>query len=445
MSLKIKTYILSGCWLLLVFFSLAAPPAGAEEVLSDFSGNHELREAIWRLGAFVPAGAAGQTSRSITIGGVRELPPVTISLTYDEPLSPWPGSLSLRFTGEDSEPPVYIVIDDQRPFGGPNLKISGLKDLNERGLEKPARIYLDLLERLNERLLKSRPRLGRLSWQESGPGFEAARTELLYGARFGPPDLYLARFDPARFTFRPYHENEFADQDKVNISGWAGRLPAAAAIINSGQYYPDRTYMGLLARDGRSLSAGAHRQWKGVVAADPGPETATAAGVPAAGVIDLQDQQESRRPEHYRNLMQSFMLLDRRGNIRVRDSHSLAGRAAVAEDREGRIVLIMTPAAVSLYDLALALKDSRLGLVRAVGLDGGFEAQLLLRQNGTTFMAGGQFSISSSRSVYVPGYHPTLPAVLAVEFRPAGDGASDETPIRDDPSPRAVDRTPEND
>ncbi|MDL2226854.1 phosphodiester glycosidase family protein [Deltaproteobacteria bacterium OttesenSCG-928-M10] len=437
MSLKIKTHILTGCWLLLGLLAFTVRPAGAEETLAAFSGNHELREAIWRLGAFVPAAPAGQTSRSITIDGVRDLPPVTIILNYDEPLNPWPGSLSLRFVAEASEPPAYITIEDQRPFGGPNLKISGRKDLGERGREEPARIYLDLLERLNDRLLKSRPRLGRLNWQESCPGFEAARTELLYGARFGPPDLFLARFDPARFSFRPYHESEFGGQDAVNINGWAGRLPAAAAIINSGQYYPDRAYMGLLARDGRSLSAGAHSQWKGVVAAGPGPEAP--AGTPAAAVIDLQDQQEPRRPEHYLNLMQSFMLLDRRGNIRVRNSHSLAGRAAVGEDREGRIVLIMTPAAISLYDLALALKDPRLGLVRVAGLDGGFEAQLLLRQNGTPFMAGGQFSISPSRSVYVPGYHPTLPAVLAVEIRADGEGGPDEPAARDDSSARPLD------
>ena len=436
---KIKTHILPGCWLMLVMLALLlAPPALAEESLAAFSGNHKLRAAIWRLGAFVSTGASGLTSRTVTIDGIKDLPPVTIVFNFDEPLNPWPDSLSLKFVGEASaNPPVYITIEDREPFGGPNLKVTGL---TAGGRDEAARAFLDLLNRLNDRLMKSRPKLGQINWQENSPGFEAARTELRYGARFGPPDLYLARFDPARFTFRPYHESEFSGQEPVNINGWAGRLPEAAAIINSGQYFPDRTYMGLLSRNGQNFSTGPHKQWKGVMAADPGPDAPV--GTPDAAVIDFQEQPAAL--DHYQSVMQSFMLLDKRGNIRVRDSYNLAGRSAIGEDREGRIVLIMTPAAISLYDLALTLKDSRLGLVRVMGLDGGFEAQLLLRQNGTPFIAGGLFSISSARSVYVPGYHPTLPSVLAVEYRPDDPGAAPEP---DDPAeaPEAmVDEAEEN-
>ncbi|MDR2945193.1 MAG: hypothetical protein LBV79_00380 [Candidatus Adiutrix sp.] len=64
-----------------------------------------------------------------------------------------------------------------------------------------------------------------------------------------------------------------------------------------------------------------------------------------------------------------------------------------------------------------------------MGLDGGFEAQLLLRQNGTPFQAAGQFSISKKRAVYFPGYHASLPVVIAVvPVKPEGAPPPESVP-----------------
>ncbi|MDR1044516.1 MAG: phosphodiester glycosidase family protein [Candidatus Adiutrix sp.] len=404
---KIKIFFLSilagGLW----FNGQAAAQGGG---LESFSGNSRLREAIWRLAAFIPGDLE---ERGLKVEGVRGLPPVTITLGFDEVLDPWPESLTLSFVAEESQPPTYFIVSDRRPFGGPNLRLEGppVKEAGGREADEPAALFLDLLNRLNDRLLARRPRLGPIDWRENAPGFETACVRLLFGARLGPADLFLVRFDPARFTFRPYHESEYPELEQVNIGGWAERLTQAAALINSGQYYPDRSYMGLLSRGGQRLSTAAHPQWKGVLVADPRPEAPE--GLPAAAIIDLQ-KDDVLKAEYYQSAMQSFMLLDREGQIRVRNSHNLAGRAAVGQDQAGRIVLIMTPAAIALHDLALVLKSPALELRQVMGLDGGFESQLLLRQNGTPFLSGGQFSITEQRAVYIPGYHPTLPAILAV-------------------------------
>ena len=111
-----------------------------------------------------------------------------------------------------------------------------------------------------------------------------------------------------------------------------------------------------------------------------------------------------------------------RGVIRVSDSRVLAGRAALGEDGGGRLILIMTPAAISLYDLASAVKAPALDLKRVLAFDGGFEAQLYMRRSEAGFVSGGQISISDNRAVYIPGYRPPLPAILAVQPLP---GASD--------------------
>lgn len=413
----------------------AAGEVGEGGALSSFSGDAALRELIWRLAAFVPAGEDGATERSIYVDGVKGLPPVTIRFNFGEPLDPWPQALALTFQAEDTRPPVYFTLSDARPFGGPNIRLDGPAPgaAGRREAANPQKLQMDILSRLSSRLMAVRPKIGPIKWQLNSPGFESARAKLLYGARLGSDDLYLMRFDPAEYAFKPYHENESAEESQLDIGGWLEKLPGASAVINGGQYYPDRRYMGLLLRDGLSLSAGAHSSWKACLVSLPGP--AAPEGAPQAAIIDLADDSLAIRPEHYLNVMQSFMMLDHKGVVRVRDSRSLAGRSAVAEDGEGRILLIMTPAAVTLFDLATALKSSSsLGLKRVMGLDGGFESQLALRLGDDSFMAGGQFSITDKKAVYIPGYHPALPAVLAAApLAPQGaEDTVEDTPGQDE-------------
>lgn len=411
---KIKIRIFSAC--LSLFASLLAVPAlwgdgGAYFVA--WARADQLRAAVWQLGALVPpAPNQPYAVRSLFVEDVPGLQPTTIILGFDEPLDPWPTEITLKIQAESGQPPLIFTMGDKRPFGGPNLRFSGLSPEGYTG-EAPPELFLKILTRVNERLLAGRPTVEPPRWESRGEGLEAARANLLYGVRQGPGDLYLLRVDPARYAFRPYHEKNFPNEGPVDMAGWAKRLFEAPALINGGQYYPDRAYMGLLRRGGADLSAGLHKGWKGFLVSEPGEGAPPDA--PPAALIDLETHQEAWLPEQYKNVMQSFMILDRLGRLRVRESRNLAGRSAIGQDEEGRLLLIMTPAAITLYDFALALKNSGLGLTEVMGLDGGFEAQLMLRKDQAPFVAGSHFSISEKRALFLPGYAPTLPAVLAVE------------------------------
>ena len=388
-------------WAGLLVFSIMAGPAAAEEIgLADFSGRERLKTAIWRLAGFLPD-QGGRRTRSLTLSSLDGRPETTLALTFGETLDPWPESLALTMPAAQGA----ITVTDRRPFGGPNLRFTG------QDPENAPEALTRLAETLAGRLLE-RPRVERFTWRTGPPGFDWAKTEIIYGARFGPNELYLARFDPNRYIFKPYHESEFPGP--VNLGGWGERFPALPAIINAGQFYPDRRYMGRLRRDGLEISPTDHARWRGFLVSVPRTRQPRR---PVSTIIDLENPEAGLAPEQYLNVMQSFMLLDRNGRIRVRDTANLAARAAVAEDQEGRLLLIMTPAAMSLHDLALLLKDPGLKLVQALGLDGGFECQFLWRRDGETFRATGQYSLSPGRAVHLPGYHPTLPAVLAVEPR----------------------------
>ncbi|MDR1920391.1 MAG: phosphodiester glycosidase family protein [Candidatus Adiutrix sp.] len=413
---KIKIYILplTAFTLMALSCPLSLRAGAGNNAAADFSGNAELRQAIWRLAAWLPESEdeAPSASRTLTINGAPGLPPFVVNMFFDESLSPWPSRLTITFQAEAVEPSLTLVISDQRPFGGPNLKLTGTP---AGSAKESAAAVLEILKNLHARLEDVMPRLAPLVWQRRAEGLETAKTRLLYGARLGSNELYLIRLHAAEFTFRPYHENEFPDQERGDVRTWAARLPQAAILINGGQYYPDRNYMGSLKRDGFDLSAAEHESWRGILAADPRPEAPP--GAPLAALIDLETRTEPWLPAHFYNAMQSFMLLDRLGRIRVRDSFNLASRSAIGQDARGNIVLIMTPAAVSLYDLAVALKDPALDLVQVMGLDGGFEAQIMIRQDGAVFASCGVFSITANRALFLPGYSAPLPAVLAVEPR----------------------------
>ncbi|MDR2934876.1 MAG: hypothetical protein LBV70_03210, partial [Candidatus Adiutrix sp.] len=306
-------------WAGLLAFSIIAGPAAADEAaLADFSGRERLKAAIWRLAGFLPD--QGGRTRTLSVPGLDGQPETTISLTFGETLNPWPESLELTMPTAQGA----ITVTDRRPFGGPNLRFTG------EDAENAPEALAGLAETLARRLL-DRPRVERFTWRTGAPGFDWARTKIIYGARFGPSDLYLARFSPARYLFKPYHESEFPEP--ANLSGWGERFPSLPALINAGQFYPDRSYMGRLRRDGLEISPADHARWKGYLVS--APRTGSPPG-PDAAIIDLENPKTSLTPENYLNVLQSFMLLDRTGRIRHRHAFHLAAPAAVAEDPEGR-------------------------------------------------------------------------------------------------------------
>lgn len=74
----------------------------------------------------------------------------------------------------------------------------------------------------------------------------------------------------------------------------------------------------------------------------------------------------------------------------------------------------MAPGAISLYDLALALKDPALGLVRVLCLDGGFEAQIWWKNpDEPPQSVTAEYLVFPTETVYAPGMFRSLPSVIA--------------------------------
>jgi len=388
-----------------------------EAALVDDGG--DLKAAVWRLGAFLPPG--DQDSANAARRFQATLPDgltLAAELEFAEPLMPWPTRLLLTARPDQPGHPDHLVLEMGPPFNetGKVVGAGGSIPATAEQLKQAAERLTALADDLSARW----PLLEKFDWRTLEPGLETATAYLRYGPRLGPRRLHLARLDPDKFTLKPWHETDFQIdglKDGRNIDGWSRLLPQAALLINGGQYEPDRSYIGLLRRDGHWLASKRHSSWQGFVVSEPGPEAPPNA--PRAAVLDLELNEPPLAPEHYLNVMQSLMLLDSRGRVRVKNSYYLASRAAIGQDDQGRLWAIMAPGAISLRDLALALKDPALGLVRVLCLDGGFEAQIWWPDPaGPPHSVTAEYLVFPTETVYAPQMFRSLPSVIAAV--PAG-------------------------
>ena len=87
--------------------------------------------------------------------------------------------------------------------------------------------------------------------------------------------------------------------------------------------------------------------------------------------------------------MQSFpLLLDYKGKIRVRDSEKRSHRTVIATDRNGNILVFNTSNRFfTLFGMAEFLKGSKFDIDSALNLDGGTEAQLLIKTKDFEFFS----------------------------------------------------------
>ncbi len=220
--------------------------------------------------------------------------------------------------------------------------------------------------------------------------------------------VFVRFLQPMEFV--PFHFRKQGLESPLTIEQWADTLQAPV-VINAGQFDERLNYLGWLKADGNWLGPTLKPAWKALLVSGP------LVGPPFAGIIDL----ETTKPEienSYKHVVQSMMLFDESGDVRVRDTDLAACRAFVGQDHAGHIVFGVTEGAMTLADLARWLHQSDLQLRRAMNLDGGIEAQIVIRTPEFKLVLYGQHSTGTTNFVGAAGQiqYP-IPAVVAV--RPA--------------------------
>ena len=227
--------------------------------------------------------------------------------------------------------------------------------------------------------------------------------------------LSFVKVDPDRFRFSVYfYRDDKLDQPPA-IEEWLRRT-RAAVIVNAGLFLPDFSYLGILMKGGRRLGGRRHSLWRGLFVAEP-----TASGERKARVLDLSVDYFSEEHPAFGEAAQSLMLFDRSGQPRVRRSDKRAQQTVVAEDRDGKILIIKTSEETALWDLAQCLQQERPELSHAMAMDGGSSSDVVVNPTMAMEWAGARVPplwyglVDAGNRPHIP-----LPAVIGVFPREPG-------------------------
>jgi hypothetical protein len=106
-------------------------------------------------------------------------------------------------------------------------------------------------------------------------------------------------------------------------------------------------------------------------------------GLPPAILVDLDAPGSRERLTHYRSVVQNLRLIKGDGVNAWSQQPRAWSEAAIAMDRQGRVLFLFSRTPLSMKDFADKLLALPLGIVRAMHVEGGPEASLSLRLGAT--------------------------------------------------------------
>ncbi len=209
-------------------------------------------------------------------------------------------------------------------------------------------------------------------WQSIGPGVEYRELTIEQGDR--SDRLRLARIDPAQTRLRVLYD----PNRPRRVSAWLSESQALVAV-NGNFFDPQNHALGLVIQDGQRRDGVAYDGFGGMLAVS-GDEVRVRWNV-----------QEPYGGEPLTYAVQNFPMLVLPGgspNPDIDDNGRASPRTAVAQDRSGRILFVMSPMPTfTLTEFGQWLAASDLDLETALNLDGGTSSGLVLRSGNRNFGA----------------------------------------------------------
>jgi hypothetical protein len=230
------------------------------------------------------------------------------------------------------------------------------------------------------------------------------------------PPLLVSEIDTVHYRVSVHYFRNEPFLEPPDILEWQ-RTTGHDLVINAGLFRENFSYLGLLYGQGKSLGGKRHASWMGLFVAEPTHESSA-----KAGILDLSiDPFDEQRPP-YGEVAQSLMLLDRTGNVRVKQTGKQSQQTIVAELRNGHILIMKTTEITSLHAIGQCLHDAYPDIRQAMAMDGGSSSDLsispALRQ--AIEKTKGDHTWMTLVNTGTTG-HVGLPAVIGIS--PRGSGA----------------------
>jgi hypothetical protein len=210
------------------------------------------------------------------------------------------------------------------------------------------------------------------SWKTIAPGLEIGVFPTKTTSIVGDSKITILRIDPDIWKLSFYCIDSLDLSEGLTAGEWC-RGYGLVAAINAGMFATDyKTHIGYL-REGEYVNNGRTNKYRSVVAANP-----VRNDPPRFRIFDLDDPETdfNEIDSLYSSVAQNLRLIKRPGENRWSQQDRMWSEAAVGEDTEGRVLMIICRSPFSMHDLNRELLSLDIGLVCAQHLEGGPEAQL---------------------------------------------------------------------
>lgn len=258
----------------------------------------------------------------------------------------------------------------------------------------------------------------KVQWKGVSKGVDFARIEVRRNQEV--IDVLAAiRIDPRWNRIRVLSSYEEEKTIAHTIEDWQ-KHTGAIAMTNSAQYMADPYYMpcALTICDGKLKGPKTNASVRGMFVAEPVQKN-----LPVADLLDFEYDRYT--PGSYLQGVQHWpILLDRNGKIKVKKTGWQANRTIVAKDFDEKILLITTEGNFfTLYNLGLFLKESNarqdrgLRVHTAMNLDGGAEANMIVKSGDFHYVRYGPFEAQRKPAFHLFNWKVKIPGAIGVFAR----------------------------
>ena len=245
----------------------------------------------------------------------------------------------------------------------------------------------------------------KIKWDNIGEGLDFSRTfvyrndnliDIISAVKINPENNKIQVFNS--YTPRGVHAR--------NIENWQ-KHTGATVMINSAQYMADPMYMPCapVIQQGKLIGPRHNRLTRGMLVSEPKDKN-----VPLADLLDFDYDSFDLNNTTYTEGVQHWpIILDRAGKVKVKRSLWQANRTIVAKDNDKNMLFLTTEGGYfTLFNFGHFLKDSNsrqdkgYNIHTAMNMDGGYEANMIVRAPGLEYLTYGSFE------TYGPGQDYTV-------------------------------------
>ena len=249
-----------------------------------------------------------------------------------------------------------------------------------------------------------------VDWQKLTNGLELGVFLSPQRSELGDSLIRVLRIDPKHFRLRLLNASAVKEGRPLTARQWC-RQNGLVAAINASMYQTDHKTSVSLMRTKSHVNNSRLSKDKTILAFDRrSPE------VPLVKIIDRECEDFQTWKKKYGTLVQSIRMISCKGKNVWRQRPEKWSTAAIAVDRQDKILFIHVSSPFSTHDLINILLQLALNISRAMYCEGGPQSQLYIRHGNKEYNFFGGFDINLNENINNPAFWP-IPNVVGIILR----------------------------